>query len=86
VSSAALQAPLPGSGAEAEPITGSRPHALTWQPRLPLIQAEIEEKGGSAAGAALQHRSLAAPRSAPAAFPTWPFAAMCWEGALQGKP
>lgn len=42
--------PLLVSQAEAEPSTGSQPHTLTWQPQLPLIQAEIEGKRGSSRG------------------------------------
>lgn len=46
--SGAARCPCPGSGTKAEPSTGSRPQALTWQPRLPLSQAEIKGEGGSA--------------------------------------
>ena len=44
----------PGTPAqEAESSTSARPQALTWQPRLPLSQAEIEGERGSARGTSL---------------------------------
>lgn len=79
--------PCLGSRAEAEPITSSQLHTLTWQPRLPL-KFRLKSKRRE-----VQLRALTCsiapwlPHVQPQLLcPTRPRTALCWDRALQGKP